>query len=315
MGRQRPTPVPVLLRRWLFLLLVAGSSLSLFAQRRASVVEDYIRKYADEAIRQMNDHRVLASVSMAQGILESGAGRSTLASVHNNHFGIKCHKAWQGKRAYRHDDSPDECFRSYESDLDSWRDHSYFLQQPRYKKLFALKTSDYQGWAKGLQQYGYATEKGYANRLIQIIELYELYELDKGRYPGWMSGKPSPLRPASSKEATKLRESFKSYGLVYILAEEGDSFSSIAQDLEISAKRLAKYNDAPVDFPLHAGDVVYLETKNRRTTEDYPDHKVEVGDSMHSIAQRYGITVSSLYKLNKLDPDYFPEEGDILVLR
>lgn len=262
---------------------------------------------------------------MAQALVETGAGTSTLASVHNNHFGIKCHKSWRGKTTYRTDDAPNECFRSYQSAMESYEDHSKFLLQPRYQSLFRLKQTDYVGWAKGLQRCGYATNKGYANLLIKMIENYELYALDRERYPEWMQGgsfgRKSPksnIKQSKNKGkgATVLtHEAYRSYGLLYILANEGDSFESIANEMQMKSSTLARYNDAPEDFPLNKGDVVYLEKKNSRASEKYYEHVVKVGDSMHSISQKYGIRMKNLYKLNKKDYEYVPEEGDVLKLR
>lgn len=280
----------------------------------------YIETYSEECIRQMHKHKIPASITMAQALIESGAGKSRLATEGKNHFGIKCHKAWQGERIYANDDLPNECFRKYLSVKDSYNDHSIFLKQARYKRLFTYPITDYKSWARGLQQCGYATNKGYANMLIRIIEQYELYHLDRGKKPSWMKGGQRWSAPAkrpeqSNKTPTLTHEGFTSYGLVYVLANAHDSFASIAEELGMNAEKLAKYNDAPVDFPLKQGDVVYIEKKNKKATADYPTHTVVVGDSMHSIAQRYGIRVSSLYYLNQLDDEYVPMEGDILKLR
>ena len=279
--------------------------------------QTYIRTYADECIRQMKRHKIPASITMAQGLIETGAGSSRLARDGNNHFGIKCHRAWQGQRIYADDDLKGECFRKYRSAGDSYEDHSNFLKQPRYRVLYTYQITDYEAWARGLQQCGYATNKGYANMLIKVIEQYELYELDRGRYPRWMSGRPAPTYTPSEKdpEMKLTHEGYFSYGLLYILANEGDSLESIAREMGISLKRLADYNDMPVDFPIKAGDVIYLERKNKRATPDYPDHVVQVGESMHDISQRYGIRLDRLYRMNHLDYDYAPEEGDVLRLR
>ncbi len=304
------------------LLLIVMSLIPLYGQRMNSSYQAYVREYADEAIRQMRKHKIPASITIAQGLLESNAGASSLASVHNNHFGIKCHKAWQGKRTYHDDDENGECFRSYESALDSYTDHSYFLQQPRYKSLFRLSPYDYQGWAKGLQKCGYATDKGYANKLIAIIELYSLYELDNENYPAWLSKTGSSASPTTKRKKTeelekplKKRKQYNCYGLEYVLAEEGDSFATIARDVEINADRLASFNDAPIDFPLKKNDVIYLQKKNKRGESGTPDHVVTIGESMHSISQLYGIRIEYLYKINGLDMEtYVPLEGDVLQL-
>lgn len=289
-----------------------------YAQHRTQAYMDYVRQYATESIRQMRRHKIPASITLAQGLLESGAGKSTLASVHNNHFGIKCHKSWQGKRTFRDDDFRNECFRSYPTALDSYNDHSNFLKQPRYNKLFKLKPKDYRGWARGLQKAGYATDKGYANKLIALIELYELYELDRERYPAWMQGYKTllPEEDEISGQSIRKHEGYLSYGLLYFIAEEGDTFTSIAKEVGLKPQKVADYNEAPLDFPLREGDIVYLQEKNRVATPQHPDHVVKIGESMHSIAQTYGMKLHNLYHINGLDmEEYVPTEGDVLLLR
>ena len=300
----------------LLLLCVVGASAQVL---RKPTYMDYIRTYQAEARRQMDRHAIPASITLAQGLIETGAGTSTLAQEHNNHFGIKCHSTWSGRRTYRRDDNPNDCFRSYPSARDSYDDHSLFLKARRYQRLFALRYDDYRGWAKGLQLCGYATNKGYANMLIKVIEDYELYTFDHGEYPTWYSGGGyAPRRttaPARRSYDSPQRPSYLSYGLLYVLADQNDTYERIAADMGISAKKLAKYNDTPEDFPLNEGDIVYLEPKNKEASPRYSTYTVRIGDSMHDIAQRYGIRLDRLYKLNDKDGDYVPEEGDILRLR
>lgn len=317
--------MPAIIARTLSLVFVCYSSILLVCgQQRNEAYKQYIRQYADEAIRQMQKHGIPASITMAQALVESGAGKSYLAVEGKNHFGIKCHRSWQGETIYSDDDEKQECFRRYGSVSDSFTDHSNFLKGSRYSRLFKLAITDYRGWAKGLQECGYATNKGYANMLIRNIELYALYELDRGLYPDFIHRtapkKPEPERekapqPQTDKKPKAPREGFMSYGLLYVLAQDGDTYASIAQEMDLSLRQLATFNDVPTDFPLRAGDVVYLQRKNARSVGDYVTHTVEVGDSMHSIAQKYGIRVKELYKMNGKDWDYVPEEGDILQLR
>ena len=140
----------------------------------------YIKKYAPLAVLEMHEYKIPASITLAQGILESGNGRSQLASKSNNHFGIKCHKGWTGQRVYHDDDEKGECFRKYKYVQTSYQDHSKFLtSRRRYADLFKLRLTDYKGWAKGLKKAGYATDKKYPKKLIRIIEEYKLYEFDK----------------------------------------------------------------------------------------------------------------------------------------
>lgn len=290
---------------------------------RKPIYMDYVRTYSAEARRQMDRHAIPASITLAQGLIETGAGTSTLAREHNNHFGIKCHTSWTGRRTYRRDDNPNDCFRSYPSVKESYDDHSLFLKGRRYQRLFDLRYDDYRGWAKGLQLCGYATNKGYANMLIKVIEDYELYTFDRGELPSWYGSDAFARTQADrARKSHKgksydrpMRPSYLSYGLLYVLADQNDSYERIAEDMGIPAKKLAKYNDTPLDYPLSEGDIVYLEPKNKEATPRYSVYTVRIGDSMHDISQRFGIRLERLYKLNDKDGDYIPEEGDVLRLR
>lgn len=301
------------------LVLYTTSSLYSAERKLNNSFVSYIHRHHAEAVRQMERHQVPASITIAQGIVETGAGKSTLASEHNNHFGIKCHRNWTGRTTYRTDDAPNECFRSYRSWQESYEDHSLFLKNKRYQRLFSLPIDDYTGWARGLQQAGYATNKGYANMLIKVIEDYELYSLDRGRLPSYLAGASKhkhQSRPKHTPEAQRaIRPIYRSYGLLYVLANAGESLDTIADELDISASKLAKYNEVPENFSLQEGDIIYLERKNRSATRDYRTHTVGIGDSMHKIAQRYGMRIDRLYKLNDKDDEYVPQEGDLLKLR
>ena len=167
-------------------ILISFSSCS--ALKTASVgeksVEDkiklYIKKFAPAAVKNMRFYKIPASITLAQGVLESGHGESTLAKKANNHFGIKCHKGWKGRSIRHDDDEEDECFRSYKNPLKSYRDHSLFLvDRDRYNALFELKRKDYKGWAKGLKAAGYATDPKYAEKLISLIERFNLTRFDE----------------------------------------------------------------------------------------------------------------------------------------
>lgn len=291
--------------------------------KRYPAYEAYIQKHYKEAIRQMDRHGIPASITMAQGLLETGAGKSSLAAEYNNHFGIKCHSTWKGKRTYKTDDAPNECFRVYASWQESYEDHSLFLKKPRYARLFTLRSDDYRAWCRGLQTAGYATNKGYANKLIQIIETYELYTLDKNQLPLWFQGErgstPSntakPSRGMAKPLDKPLRPVYMSYGLYYVVADPNDNLERISQETGVSVRKLALYNDIPEDMSFQEGDIIYLERKHKKATERYSVHTVVIGDSMHSISQRYGIRLENLYKLNDKDEDYVPEEGDVLRLR
>lgn len=161
------------------LIVFCTTSVILLAQSKSR--SQYIEEYHELAIKEMNRVGIPASITLAQGMLESGNGNSTLARKSNNHFGIKCHNDWKGKRVYHDDDRKGECFRKYKTVYQSYIDHSDFLTgKQRYASLFELKTTDYKGWAKGLKKAGYATDPKYAHRLIEIIEENNLDRFDRG---------------------------------------------------------------------------------------------------------------------------------------
>ena len=284
----------------------------LYAQHKNPIYIEYFEQYKNIAIDQMHRYKIPASITLAQGVLESGAGKSKLAKESNNHFGIKCHNEWKGKKAYHDDDHNNECFRKYKKVEDSYLDHSLFLvNRPRYSILFELDTHDYRGWAKGLQRCGYATDKAYANKLIKIIEDYELYRYDSNK----RSSKSKKNARKTNIKFTNPLIVYKANNLIYVHARPGDDFSTIADELNFKERALAKYNEVPTDYPLKPGDIVYLQKKKTKASKPNYEHIVKVGESMHSISQKYGIKIKSLYKLNKKDTDYIPEEGDILRLR
>lgn len=291
----------------LFLLI---PSATVFSQaKRYKIYDDYIDTYKHIAIDHMKKHKIPASITLAQGLLESGAGKSDLAVKGKNHFGIKCHSDWKGKKMYKQDDSPNDCFRVYGSAKDSYEDHAQFLKRQRYGSLFELKITDYRGWAKGLQQCGYATDKAYANKLIKVIEDYELYQHDK---------KSSGKSIAKEEEVVTVlfkHTPYKTHNLIYVIAEDGDTYEAITAEFRFKVKDLYKWNEVPEGFPLKSGDIVYFEKKKSKADKPYYDHVVQVGESMHSISQKYGVRVKNLYKMNKRDFEYVPVEGDVLRLR
>lgn len=286
------------------------------AQRRNSSYHNYIKKYSSIAVEQMKRYKIPASITLAQGLLESGAGKSELARKSNNHFGIKCHSVWRGRKVYYDDDARGECFRAYRKVEDSYEDHSEFLKSgARYAFLFKLKITDYKGWARGLKKAGYATDPSYANRLITIIEDYELYKYDsKGmsrrelrRWKKLIKKKPWLLNP---------HQPYLANGLVYVVARDGDTFRMLGGEFDISWKKLVEYNDLHKEYTLEEGDIIYLKKKNKKAQAPYIDHVVRSGESMHSISQMYGIRLKNLYKMNKKKMDeYVPEVGERLRLR
>ena len=293
------------MKRYLITVLTIFVCLALQAQTRNKQYEDYIKKYRELAVDEMKKYHIPASITLAQGLLESGAGQSTLARKSNNHFGIKCGSDWNGKTVRHDDDARGECFRAYKHPKQSYEDHSKFLAgRPRYASLFKLKITDYKGWARGLKKAGYATNPRYADQLIDIIELYDLDKYDKKGGLKWMKENPNPHQPYIAND------------LVYIVVRAGDSWKSISKEFDISQSKLRKYNDLYKGYILQVGDILYLEKKNKKAGKEHIVHVLRAGESMYSISQKYGIRLKNLYKLNKMNAeDPAPEVGTILRLR
>lgn len=285
---------------FLFAIAVATSAQVKWNQ----TFQNYIDQYKDLAIEQMLKHRIPASITLAQGLLESGAGRSELARKGNNHFGIKCH-GWSGRSVYHDDDETQECFRAYNSAKESFEDHSKFLAtSARYKRLFQLPRTDYKSWAYGLKECGYATNPQYAQKLIQLIELYQLHQYD---VPGSKHHQPV-VSPADQHIIRIYNKN------LYVVARRGDTFKTIADEVGLSYRKLAKYNERDRRETLSEGDIVYLKKKQKRADKAFKNkyHVVQRGESMYTIAQKYGIRLKSLYKKNRLEPDYQIKVGDRL---
>ena len=280
-----------------------------------SAYQQYIDQYKDIAIEQMMRYHIPASITLAQGLLESGAGRSELTRNSNNHFGIKCNNNWTGRRTYHDDDAKNDCFRVYDSAYDSYEDHSKFLSSnQRYRPLFQLKPTDYKGWAKGLKACGYATSPVYAEKLVEIIQLYKLYQYDSAKgYDHFMAQRTKDQNPNGASLHT-IKIFNKNY---YIIARRGDTFKSIGQEVGISYRKIAKYNERNRRDQLQEGEVIWLKKKQSKAPKDYKGrlHYVRSGESMYSIAQQYGIRLKKLYKMNKLSPDYQIKVGYGLRLR
>lgn len=281
--------------------------------KRNSAYEQYFEQYKDLAIEQMLKYDIPASITLAQGAFESGAGKSALARKSNNHFGIKCHN-WDGRKVYYDDDSPKECFRAYGSVYESYEDHSRFLSSsPRYKQLFKLKRTDYKGWAKGLKAAGYATNPQYAKKLIEIIKLYDLDEYDHAKK--FDSKRIAELKRGSDGVTHKVMAFNGNY---YIQAREGETLRSLSKEVGVRASKLAKINElSSADYVLSEGDIVWMEEKAKRAPKEYRgvEHTVREGESMYSISQLYGIRLKYLYKLNNLPLTYEIKVGDTLKLR
>lgn len=287
----------------------------------------YIEKYAETAVREMKATGIPASITLAQGCLESGNGNSTLATKANNHFGIKCHRNWKGRTIRHDDDEKGECFRSYRSADESFRDHSDFLRySDRYASLFNLELTDYKGWAYGLQKAGYATEKTYAESLIRIIEENELYRYDQLDRKTREELPPTPMEAEFSTAfkpypghrlytASPGREIRTTNGVAWILARDGDSYAGLAKEFNLFRSEILRFNDRSRDTALHPGEVVYVEAKKRESARNLDKHVVEEGETMRDLAQRYAVRMKKLYQYNGMRPGSEPEAGSILNLR
>ncbi len=292
------------------LLLLVCSQVTQAQYRNQRYVE-YVNKYCELAVEQMKEHKIPASITLAQGLLESGAGQSSLALESNNHFGIKCGGRWNGRTVLHDDDTQGECFRAYSHPSESYEDHSLFLLSgSRYAFLFRLDMTDYKGWARGLKQAGYATDPSYANRLITVIEDYELYKYDKEAVR-----EKKNLRKEKKQSPLISHQVYISNDLLYVIARRGDTFKDISKEFDIAAWKLIKYNDVNKDYSLAEGDIVYLHAKKKTASAKYTVHVVRENDSMHSISQRYGIKLKNLYKLNVKPGEYVPQVGDLIWLR
>lgn len=320
------------------------------AQQNKTYLE-YIEKYNQVAIREMNQYGIPASITLAQGLLESGAGRSELAKNSNNHFGIKCRKDWAGERVYHDDDAKGECFRKYKTVLDSYEDHSLFLAKGnRYASLFQLSRTDYKSWARGLKAAGYATDPAYANRLIKLIEDYNLHAYDLSETPSdnlapkednkalavvEENDKTAKKKVKSKNKKEKNAEinkvfSGKTYiaeitpyrihpvqkinGVKSVVAVVGDTFESIASEFGLFEKELRKANELKYGSMPKDGDIVFLYKKKNKGKKG-ASYTVQEGETMYQISQKQGIKERKLYKINGLVFGSALNAGDVLKLR
>ena len=305
------------MKKHILTLLFLTVCLLLQAQRTNQAFWSYIDKYKDWAIEQMHEYRIPASITLAQGLLESNAGRSRLATEANNHFGIKVGGSWTGPYIVQSDDRPNDRFRKYKSARESYVDHSKFLQQKRYQGLYQLGRTDYKGWARGLKAAGYATNPAYAESLIRVIEMYNLQQFDTGKYRS--------QKPATTATQTNSVDEFWQRHKIYlnnknhfIIVEIGDDMATISKKTGLSLHKLYKYNDLPRDYAPTEGDLIYLKNKRKCASKEFkknPIHIVEPNQSLFDIAQLYGIRLESLCKLNKWDEPHAVEVGEILRIR
>ena len=314
--------------------------------------QGYVAKYKNWAICEMNRTGIPASITLAQGILESDCGNSDLAVEANNHFGIKCHSDWTGRTMHKDDDRNDECFRSYDNAYQSFKDHSDFLTgKSRYASLFTLDKTDYKGWAKGLKKCGYATERTYAERLIAIIEDEGLHKYDTASGDdseecvtdemndlnnSTRDDKGAPVRNTHKKRTNTQRQGTKrtprvkptfsinplpahevkyNNGVQYVELNPSDSFQSIASEFHLMVWELYKYNDLTQDADITKLSYIYLRPKRNRSHPDCKTHEMKRGETLWDVAHAYGVKLSKLEKRNGLMNGETPEAGSIINLR
>jgi LysM repeat protein len=307
------------------LILVCAAALALGAGSNPRL--SYIEKYAALAVSEMQRAGVPASITLAQALVESGAGQSPLAVYANNHFGIKCHNDWTGKKYYKDDDKDKECFRAYASVEESYRAHSDFLRaRDRYKSLFDLDPTDYKAWARGLKRAGYATDPDYANKLINLIEDFGLDRYDRGvevevPTPNELETPrelvPESLRDARYRESVSLslvRPVYEQNGVRFVRAIEGESYSSIADSYGLFLREILRFNDVDKDEILDPGTPVYIAHKNAEGVVGKYVVDRE-GETLWEISQRFGIQLKKLRLYNAFRGAAPLEPGDTVLLR
>ena len=279
-----------------FIMLISFSEISSQNLTR----KQYITKYSALAVKQMRQYKIPASITLAQGILESNNGNSKLAVKANNHFGIKCH-GWEGKKIFEDDDKKNECFRKYKSPLESFKDHSLFLNKySRYAFLFDYKITDYKSWARGLKKAGYATNKKYPELLIKIIEDNKLNIFDD--------------KDVEIEFISEIRNIYMHPNRIkYVKSENQDTYMTIAKDLNLKLWQLQKYNDSKETNILAEGTIVFIQPKRKKGKVKV--HTYYKNESLISISQFYGVKLKSLKKRNDLILKKGLNNGDKLRLR
>lgn len=296
----------------LFLLSLVGFS------QRVYTRQEYIEMFRELAVAEMQRTGVPASITLAQGCLESGNGNSELSRKSNNHFGIKCKNTWNGKRVYHDDDERGECFRKYNSVKESFIDHSNFLSaSPRYSALFTLDITDYKGWAHGLKRAGYATNPRYAEELIRIVEENQLYMYDQvtdpahlGRFNHSVPESNHPLINPYQTRKIVLRNDLKT-----IVVRAGDTMESLAREFDLKPWQMYQYNDYSYGRQPVENEILYLEQKTRKAARGRETHTLEEGETMHYVSQLYGVKLKPLLKRNRLGKDESPAAGTVIYLR
>ncbi len=286
---------------------------------------EYISTWKDEAILQMREHGIPASITLAQAILESGDGNSDLASKSNNHFGIKCHD-WTGKKVYHDDDKRHECFRKYQTAHESFEDHSLFLKRSRYAFLYDYKVTDYKSWAKGLKKAGYATNPKYPDLLIRLIEENNLTQYDKQalskNYNPSKPNKPASKSGKSTKEGDAIvitidrgKNIFVSdNNIKYIVTEGSTTPEKLASEMDMGTWQISRYNELDKRAKIDEGTRIYIQPK-RNKSKKHEQHTVATGETLHSISQQYGVKEKKILKFSDLPKGHKVMPGEVLKLR
>lgn len=318
-----------MIRSTILLLSLLLTQLTVSGQNGSALKQAYVDQYKLLAIENMHRTGVPASITLAQGLLESGVGQSPLAVEANNHFGIKCHKEWQGETFIMDDDTKDECFRKYTTVLESYLDHAEFLRsRARYGELFKLEITDYKGWARGLKAAGYATNPNYAPLLIKQIEELGLAEFDrvnptqlaalKSKKVDAQAAAPAEVEITEPEQEQVLpvvpcKPGVFEYNKVKVIcAEAGDSPMSIAETHGLYPWQVLKYNDLLDEVRFKQGELIYLEAKRNRAQVE--SHVVGVYESLRDISQRYGISIKGIRRKNQLRDEEEPAAGETLYL-
>lgn len=298
------------------LILACGSPIRA-QEKPLNDSERYVQQYSVIAVEQMTRHGIPASITLAQGLLESGAGKSKLATEANNHFGIKADSRWNGSTYSHLDNGNWHKFRVYKSAEKSYEDHSLFLVgNSRYSALFELERTDYKGWAKGLKKAYYAEDREYDKKLISIIERYGLHKYDNYTVA---DARKNLKKADSAKEngaAYESREILMANGLPYVIADTGDTFETISRLSGISKRKIRKYNELYKEYIFKEGDIIYLKSKNKKAAKGCDFHTTKSGESLYRISQIYGIKLKALYKMNPQYVSYTTlKVGDVVRLR
>jgi hypothetical protein len=317
---------------FLFFVLFGGiESLAFGGLPQRNTRQQYIDAMAQLAIQEMNEYHIPASITMAQACLESGDGNSTLAVEANNHFGIKCNSSWKGPSVRKDDETSNECFRKYNTAIESYRDHSKFLTGGmRYQFLFDYEIKDYRKWAYGLKKAGYATDPQYPERLIKIIEEFQLDKLDAYYNSTTRYVRPERLESTSKSKTWRkgstgidnfsinpyvTRNVERRNGAKAFFAVEGDTYEQIAIEFSLKEWEIYKYNDVEKGAKPEVGSIVYIQSKRGKAPRGNDLHVLKEGESLWSVAQWYGVRLDALYRKNGMSKSDVPKVGQQISLR